>query len=106
MDILVSKVTLGKKFKLLRDHMKKITTQEYFDILRGYYQNKKYHPKGGKEVNLKDLLNQIGFKELKDFIIWYKSLTQNDIKNGKKDWCTGHCCQSILQRLLKLSKIV
>lgn len=85
--------------------MKKITNQDRFDILRGYCDKKGFHPNGGGGVDMDNLLKQMGFKDWIDFWEWHKSLTQDDIKNGKKDWCSGDCCQSILSKLLELGKI-
>lgn len=101
---------LDKAFDILFDEvlkkdMKKLTNQDRFDILRGYYQGGKFHPKGKEGVDMDKLLHQMEFGGWADFLIWYKSLTPNDIKNGKKDWCSGDCCQSILSKLLKMEKI-
>ena len=89
--------------------MGRITNQERFNILRGYYQNNMFHPMGGKGITEKELVNQIGFDKHKDFLLWYNSLSQKDIEAGKKDWCSGrysgNCCQSNLIRLLKNQKI-
>lgn len=84
---------------------KKLTNQDRFNILRGYYQGEKFHPMGGKGISLDDLLHQLKLANLNDFLVWYKSLTSNEIKNGKKEWCPGNCCQSILLRLLKLEGV-
>jgi len=91
--------------EVFKKDMKKLTNQDRFDILRGYYQNEKFHPKGKEGVDMDNLLHQIGFNDFADFLVWHKSLTQDDIKNGKKDWCSGNCCQSILSKLLEMKKI-
>jgi len=90
--------------EVLFEIMKKITNQDRFDILRGYYDRRGFHTQGETGVSMNNLLHQMGFEELDDFLIWYKSLTQNDIESGKKDWCSGKCCQSLLAKLLKLEK--
>jgi hypothetical protein len=79
--------------------------QDRFNILRGYSDNSGFHSKGTSSVNLIELLKILDFKSLDAFIIWYKSLTLADIKDGKKEWCSGNCCQSILKKLLKIGKI-
>jgi len=76
--------------------LQKIKNKDRFDILQGYYQNKEFHPSGGSGVGLNDFLHKIGFEKLEDFLIWYKSLTPREIKDGKKNWCPGKCCQSNL----------
>lgn len=78
--------------------------QSRFDILRGYYQDGKFHPQGGLGIGIDELLNKMEFKKLDEFLVWYKSLAPEEIKNGKKDWCPGNCCQSNLSRLLKLKR--
>ena len=74
-----------------------------FYILRGYFENGKYHSQGGKGLPNFLIFSKLGFKNRKEFIEWYNSLTPEEIKNGKKAWCPGHCCQSILWRLLGIS---
>jgi len=81
--------------------MSKITNQERFNIFRGYYQNNMFHPMGGKATTEKKLLNQMEFNNHYDFLLWYNSLSQKDIEIGKKDWCSGNCCHSISNKLLK-----
>ncbi len=74
----------------------KSKNQERFNLLQGYYQGKKFHPAGGPGVSLSEFLCKMGFDKLEDFSIWYESLTPEEIKGGKKDWCPGKCCQSNL----------
>jgi len=82
--------------------MKENNNQNRFDILRGYYQNGKFHSQGASEgISMGELLNKIGFEKDEDFLLWYKSLTKEEIEEGKKDWCSGNCCQSILRKLVK-----
>lgn len=81
--------------------MEKLTNQDRFDILRGYYQDGKFHPKGRPGVSMSDLLHQMDFEKFDDFLVWYKSLTQSERKNGEKNWCSGKCCHSNLSMLLK-----
>lgn len=76
--------------------------KERFEILRGYCsKNGEFHPQGGPGTNLTDLLRKLKFNSLDDFSNWYKALSKEEIDDGKKDWCSGDCCQSILSRLLK-----
>lgn len=82
-----------------------IKNQDRFNILRGYYNNKGFHSMGRREVDLNNLLHQMDFNNLDNFIEWHKSLTPEEIEKGRKDWCPGNCCQSILIKLLKLGKI-
>lgn len=56
-------------------------------------------------VSLEDLLSKLEFDNLDEYKVWYNSLTEKEIKDGKKEWCPGDCCQSILKRLLELAKI-
>lgn len=81
-----------------------MNNQNRFDILRGYYQKELFYPKGGPRINLEDLLHKLEFNDYTDFSKWYKSLTKSEIDDGKKDCCTGDCCQSILKKLIALEK--
>jgi hypothetical protein len=65
--------------------------QYIFDILRGYCQNEKFHSQGaGEGISMGELLNMIGFEKSEDFLLWYKSLTKEEIEAGKKNWCSGN----------------
>lgn len=75
--------------------------QERFDILRGYFDGGGYHSGGGHTVSLDDILHKMEFDDINDFSNWYKSLIPKEIVEGKKEWCSGDCCQSILKQLLK-----
>lgn len=91
--------------EMFKKDMKKLTNQERFDILRGNYDGKGFHSMGREGVDMDNLLKQMGFKDWIDFWIWYKSLTLDEIKAGKKNWCSGKCCHSILSKLLEMEKI-
>jgi hypothetical protein len=79
----------------------KLNNQDRFDILRGYYQRGKFNsPVGHTDGSLNAILHKLNFEKLDDFLVWYKSLTPEEIKDAKKDWCPGDCCQSLLLRLL------
>ena len=67
-----------------------------FNLLKGYYQKGEFHPAGGRGVCLDEFLNLLGFKNIVEFKSWYVGLSPEEIKEGKKDWCPGNCCQSNL----------
>jgi hypothetical protein len=76
--------------------------QKIFTLLRGYYDKSGYHPMGREGATKEELLSKLNFSNQKDFIDWYNSLDEQEIKEYKKDWCSGDCCQSLLKELLKI----
>lgn len=78
-----------------------IINQNRFNILKGYYQSGKFHPMGEKGISIKELLERLNFNNIDEFYVWYESLSQEEVKNYKKNWCPGNCCQSNLLTLLK-----
>lgn len=80
-----------------------------FKILRGYYiKNGQFCSPNQRLVGgLRDILQKLEFNNINDFSLWYHSLTEDKIANIKNeiDWqCSGDCCNSLLARLLELSK--
>lgn len=82
-----------------------MNNQKRFEILRGYYDDNGFHSMGRDGKTETELLDLLEFSNLEDFSNWYKSLSPEEIGDGKKEWCPGDCCQSILKRLLELAKI-
>lgn len=83
-----------------------LTNQNRFDILRGYKDKLGMFHSGGEAngISMETLMHKLEFNNLNDFQTWFNHLAQDEIENGKKDWCSGKDCQSILSELLKIDK--
>ena len=95
------------KKKLLKEaNLPELMTDGWrFKVLRGYYQNGKYHSQGQEGLSLDELLKKMTFKNINEFSEWYSSLSANEISEWRSKWlCTGKCCNSILDNLIKLIK--
>ncbi len=82
-----------------------MNNQKRFDILRGYFDENGFHSMGRTGIGEMELLHLLDFDRLDDFLNWYKSLSEKEIENYKREWCPGDCCQSLLRKLIELEKI-